>query len=142
MSDTDVLIKRSGLRNTKQRKAILDIIRISELPVTAEDVYLELKKQHIPVNLSTVYRTMETMSECMLIKKLRFLGEEKTFFEYFKAMHRHYLVCLRCKKILPISGCPLKSYEKTLEEKTDYSISGHRLDIYGYCPQCKETDNI
>jgi len=52
-------------------------------------------------------------------------------------VHRHYLICLGCKKIMPIDHCPLGDYEKSLAKKTNYLISGHRLDIYGYCPECK-----
>lgn len=138
MIEMETLLKNSGLKSTKQRKAILDILINKELPITAEEVYLELRRRDIAANLSTVYRTMETMSECHLIKKLRFIGEEKSFFEFFKVMHRHFLVCLSCKKMLPIQGCPLKGYEAMLEEQTDYKISGHRLDIYGYCPDCNK----
>lgn len=141
MTDIDELLKQSGLKSTNQRKAILQILEQRELPATADDVYLELKERAIAANLSTVYRTMETMSECGLIKKLGIVGEDKAYYEFFKVMHRHFLICLGCKKMIPIQGCPLKGYEKTLEEKTDYKISGHRLDIYGYCPECKKRQN-
>ncbi len=137
MIEMETLLKKSGLKSTKQRKAILHILSNKELPATAEDVYLELREQDIAANLSTVYRTLETMSECGLIKKMRIVGEEKAFFEFFRVLHRHFLICLSCRKMLPISGCPLNGYEKELEQQTDYKISGHRLDIFGYCPKCR-----
>jgi Fur family ferric uptake transcriptional regulator len=45
---------------------------------------------------------------------------------------------LGCKKILSIEHCPLKGYEEILKKETDYAISGHKLDIYGYCPDCQK----
>lgn len=138
MTDIEQLLKQSGLKSTNQRKAILQILERRELPATADDVFLELKEHKIAANLSTVYRIMEVLSNRGLIKKLAIVGEDKAYYEFFKVIHRHFLICLECKKMLPIQGCPLKGYEKTLEEKTNFEISGHRLDIYGYCPACKK----
>lgn len=132
------LLKKSGLKITKQRMAILDILKNSELPTTAEDVFLGLKERGVAANLSTVYRTLETLHNCGIIKKFRIVGEGKAFYEFFRVVHRHFLVCIECKKMLPICGCPLSDYEKALEEKTDFKISGHKLDIYGYCPECRK----
>ncbi|HBL84525.1 MAG TPA: transcriptional repressor [Clostridiales bacterium] len=133
----DELLRRSGLKNTKTRSAILEILEKSEQPVTAEQVFLELKNKQISANLSTVYRTLETLAEKMLAKKLNISGDSRAMFEYNRLVHRHYLVCLECKKIIPIDFCPIKNYEKTLEEKTKFKIAGHKLDVYGYCPDCQ-----
>jgi len=136
MSDIETMLKESGLKSTKQRRAILEILRKKELPLAAEDVYIELKKQNVPANLSTVYRTLDTMSEHGLIQKFGLMGEGRAYYELFRVVHRHFLVCIGCKKMIPIQGCPLHEYELEIEAKTDYKISGHRLDIYGYCPEC------
>lgn len=133
----EVLLKKSGLKSTKQRKAILEVLNSMELPATAEDVFLGLKDIDAAANLSTVYRTLEALSEQDIIRKISIVGEEKAFYEMLKASHRHFLICVNCKKMLPISGCPLEKYEKSLEEKTDFEISGHSLNLYGYCPACK-----
>jgi Fur family ferric uptake transcriptional regulator len=47
------------------------------------------------------------------------------------------LVCLDCKKTTAVEGCPLEGYEKKLADETDFQIEGHKLDIYGYCSQCR-----
>lgn len=138
----DEILKRCGLKNTKTRLAVLDILEKSEQPVSAEQVFMELKSRHISANLSTVYRTLEVLSEKLIAKKLNIAGDNRTMFEYNRQVHRHYLVCLECKKILPIDFCPIKNYEKTLEEKTNFKISGHKLDVYGYCPECCKKNNI
>ena len=140
MTETAELLKKSGLKSTRQRIAILDILRAKELPATAEDVYLELRDAGIAVNLSTVYRAMEIMAECRLIRKFGITGEEKAFYEFIGVLHRHFLVCLDCKKIQPVDGCPLGGYEQALERQTHFKISGHKLDIYGYCPDCNAKD--
>lgn len=131
----------SGLKHTRQRTAILNILRESDQPISAEELYLDLKKGETAVNLSTVYRTLETLTDKELIVKLSLAGDSRTLFEFNRMIHKHYLVCLGCKKILAINGCPLQAYEKALEAQTHYTIAGHKLDIYGYCPECQAHNN-
>ena len=51
--DSDA-IKLSGLRNTKSRSAILDVLERSAQPISAEQVFLELKKREY--NCKYIYR--------------------------------------------------------------------------------------
>lgn len=130
-------LKHSGLKNTKSRRIILDILDQSNQPISAERISLELEKMKVSINLSTVYRTLETLSDKNLITKLSILDENRTLFEYNRKVHRHYLVCIKCKKILTIMACPIESYEKALEDETGFKIVGHKLYLYGYCPECQ-----
>ena len=58
------LLKKSGLKVTKQREAILDILLTSPSHLTAEDIYLDLKAQGHDFGLSTVYRTLSSLEDC------------------------------------------------------------------------------
>lgn len=133
-------LKRIGLRNTKCRAAILDILEHYDQPITADRLFHELNEKSIMVSLSTIYRELDTLEEKDLVTKLSITGESKAFYEYARIGHRHYLICLGCKKILAIEHCPLKDYEESLEKETDYAISGHKLNIYGYCPACQKEE--
>lgn len=140
MKETELgeTLKRCGLKKTKSRSAILDILEQSESPISAEQVFLELKERVIPTNLSTVYRTLDTFADKKLVKKLTLSGDSRNLYEYNRMIHRHYLICLGCNKIVSIDSCPLADYEKHLAEETNYKITGHKLDIYGYCPDCRD----
>ncbi len=47
-------LKEKGLKNTKHRTAMLDILERSSQPVAAEQIFLEMTKMNISVNLSTI----------------------------------------------------------------------------------------
>lgn len=128
--------RHSGLKFTKHRADILDILEKSDRPIPAETVYLELKEREVPIHLSTVYRTLDALSAKGILNKLSISGDSRAFFEYNRKIHQHYLVCMGCKKILPVTHCPLEEYEKSLAAETHFVIEGHKLDIYGYCPEC------
>lgn len=129
-------LARNGLKITKNRTAILRILAQSDQPLAAEEIFWQLKNKKISVNLSTVYRTLEILTDKNLLTKINIEGDNRALFEFNPMVHRHYLVCLGCKKILTINYCPLKDYEKSLAKETNYTIAGHKLDIYGYCPDC------
>ena len=131
-------IKQSGLKLTKQRCAILEILMDCGNPLAAEQIFTLLAMKGFDINLSTVYRSLEAMAEKDLIIKLSITGDNRILFEYNTKKHRHYLVCLCCKKIIAIEHCPLEDYEEKLARLTDYQIAGHRLDVYGYCPECRK----
>ena len=130
-------LKSNGLKSTQHRIDILNIIEKSSQPIAADQIFEEMQKRGITINLSTVYRTLDTLCNKNLLTKLNIDGDNRTLFEFNRMLHTHHLVCLRCKKILAINSCPLEGYEKDLEKKTDYVIAGHKLNVYGYCPECR-----
>ena len=131
--------KCSDLKNTKQRTAIQTILENSSQPVSAEEIYAKLVEQKISVSLSTIYRTLEVMVSKELAIKLIINDESKALFELNRKIHKHYLVCLGCKKILSVMCCPLEEYEERLAVDTGFLIEGHRLNIYGCCPECRKS---
>jgi len=131
-------LKRTGLKNTKHRAAILEILEKQTQPVTVEQIYTELNKFEISTSLSTVYRELDSLVFNRLAVKVKINENNKTLYEYNRMIHKHYLVCLGCKKMISIDACPLKDYEKKLEEQTHFAITDHKLNLYGYCPECQE----
>jgi len=131
-------LKACGLKNTRQRKAIFTIMAQGNRPFTVDEVFLALKAGHIDISMSTVYRALESMCRKGMLRQVTLSGNDRMAYVIDRAAHSHYLVCSNCKKILPIANCPLGSYEKTLADETGFVIQGHRLDIYGLCPDCQK----
>lgn len=131
-------LKVNGLKSTKHRINILGILEKSKQPITAKQIFKEMYTNDMSINLSTIYRVLEVLCEKKLITKLNFEGDNRALFEFNSKLHKHHLICLGCKKISVIYSCPLEGYEKTLEKETGYTILGHKLDVYGYCPKCRK----
>jgi Fur family ferric uptake transcriptional regulator len=130
-------LKQVGLKNTKHRNSILNILEGCLSPITAEEIFLELKKQQIAINLSSVYRILESLVAKEMVLKSSMAGENKAMFELKRTGHRHRLICSGCKKMIPIEGCPVSEFEKSLQQQTGFRVTGHKLEIYGYCHDCE-----
>ena len=137
MTDFRELLKENLLKATKPRLAVLTLLYACEQPVSAEEIYLSLQNTADSADRSTVYRILETLSAKKLIREFKVAGESRTLFSFARESHAHYLICLKCRKFLPLDHCPLEEYEKTVAAQTNYAIAGHSLDLYGYCPDCK-----
>jgi Fur family ferric uptake transcriptional regulator len=116
----------------------MEVLQKSDKPLSADQVFFELKKREIRVNLSTVYRVLETLADKNLAVKLSIPGDSRTLYGFKRVGDKHYLICLGCNKMIPLNRCPLGNYEEFLAKETNFTISGHKLDIYGYCPECRE----
>lgn len=136
-SDFGRILRQNGLKNTRPRAAILDILSGEGQPLTAEELFSRLQERVVSVNLSTVYRALEALCDKELVTKLTIKDDSRALYELKRMIHRHHLICLGCKRITSIGRCPLEGYEKRLASETDYVIEGHNLDVYGYCPDCR-----
>ncbi len=135
------ILKRSGLKNTKHRNSILEILENSRHPLTAEQIFVKLLSLKISINLSSVYRTLDTLISKGMLVKSTLSGDNKALFELNRQEHKHNLICFGCRKIIPVDGCPLAGYENLLKEKTGFDVTGHKLEIYGYCQDCQKKLN-
>lgn len=131
-------LKHNGLKNTKHRNSILNMVEKSIQPLTADQIYFALINQKISINLSTIYRILNILVEKGLIIKTSMVSDNKALFELNSFEHKHHLVCIECKKITMVDECPFEEYEKKLIEKLGFTILGHNLEIYGVCNSCKE----
>ena len=131
-------LKKLGLKSTKHRLSILKIMENLDSPVTADEVYMMMEKEKASVSISNVYRILELLAEKNIVIKMNVTQNGKALFVINGNVHRHYLICLGCHKMTPIEGCPVADYEKKLKESTDFYVTGHHLEIYGYCSKCKK----
>lgn len=130
------LLRSSNLKSTKHRIAILEILKGSKLPLSAEDIYIMLRKDNVSISLSTVYRVLEVLHEKEIVARVSIPDDSRAAYELCINEHHHHLMCIKCRKILPLEGCPLEEYEKLLEDRFGFTVKGHNLEVYGYCDSC------
>lgn len=127
---------RKNIRTTKQREAILDILMNSEGPLSVEAIFAQLAEKEKRMSLSTIYRILDVFISKGLAVRSN-LHNNRAVFELKGKRHKHHLTCVSCGKVLVLDNCPLKGYERTLEEKTRFDITSHSLEFFGLCLECK-----
>ncbi len=137
MSTSRDMLKNHGLKYSANRILILEILMKSKIPLSVEQIYDVCREDGHSINLSTVYRILKAFVEANLSLRSVLDAEDKSLYELNRHDHKHYLVCLGCNETIPISGCPLHEYQEKLQKDLKYDITSHRLEMYGYCEDCK-----
>jgi Fur family transcriptional regulator, ferric uptake regulator len=132
-------LQQQGVRLTRQRKILLDLIDQSGKHLDAESLYTLAREKDPKLNRVTVYRTLKLLKHGGLVDELdlmHFSGEQHFYETRMKQEHAH-VVCLRCGKIEEFFGEPLRRMREQVESDFGFEILLARTEIGGYCADCQ-----
>lgn len=129
------LLRAEGYRVTQPRTAIIDAILATPTGFTADELYDRLKGI-AGIGRATVFRTCDTLVRLGYLRRLH--GEEHCH-QFIRATpgHHHHLVCTGCGRVVEFDGCTVEALASSLARRTDFQIAGHRLEMFGLCPDCQ-----
>ncbi|SHE72303.1 Fur family transcriptional regulator [Clostridium fallax] len=129
------LLREKGIKITKGRIAIYNIIKNSDKSLTADNIYDKCKEIGENLNLSTIYRTLEIFDEKNITEKFN-LGDGKYSFSIKQKDHKHILECSICHKEIEVP-CPMRPVMEMLKNETGFVLTDHELVLKGICKKCK-----
>ncbi len=125
----------TGLKKTKNREKILSALEKIDFPITAEELFYSFKQKDI--NLSTVYRTLNSFVEAGLVKR-EINANKENVFSLLKDKDEHVLVCTSCHKKVVLNFCPYHEANELIQSKTGFVLQDQNTEIYGLCPDCQK----
>jgi len=133
-------VRRKGLKNTSQRKIILEAFLESKSHYSTEDLYLKLRKDHPRIGYATVHRTLKLLAESGIALELDF-GDGQTRFEPLNVdQHHDHLVCTECGLIIEFSEPKIETLQEQVAARYNFKIKRHRHELYGLCSGCAATE--
>ena len=131
-----------GIKWTKQRKDVYEVLHKASEPLSAVQIYQQIAKADASGNyaVSTIYRILAAFEEKGLVEKTVWLGDGTTVYELKRESHTHYAVCLDCHRRIPLEKCPF-AHLHLEKDNGEFTITGHKLELYGYCKECKIAEN-
>ncbi|MDP2629185.1 MAG: Fur family transcriptional regulator [Candidatus Harrisonbacteria bacterium] len=131
-NQSKVLLKEKGLKITKGRLAVLDVLRTSATPLSVEEILQKLKRR---LDVVSIYRILERFKISSLVEQTDF-HDGRAYFEY-QSSHHHHIVCKSCKTIEHLNVCIREQEKKALKASKKFqSIGGHTLEFFGTCQKC------
>ncbi|MDR1282858.1 MAG: transcriptional repressor [Opitutaceae bacterium] len=140
-------LKKSGLRITQPRIAIINVLMQHEVPVSIEQIFEELDRDSC--DLVTVYRCLGAFEEIGLVKRSFFHNGTSLYHLTDRADTVYHIACKETNAVTvldpettaEVSGL-LRKVEKTLEDRGFTDIT-HMLEFFARAPQpgcSRETD--
>lgn len=135
-SDLEVitLFKQKGLKATPQRLAIFKYLINNHTHPSAEDVFLEIKKDLPTISQGTVYKTLATLVEIGVIRELKMANGQSRYDSNIK-VHIN-IICPNCNKISDFQSEEVLEFWNSITGKISGTITGQRFDIYRLCENC------
>ena len=132
-------LKDRGIRLTRQRRILLDLIDSSGRHLDADTLYQLAQAKDPKLNRVTVYRTLKLLKMRGLIDELDLMhveGDQHYYETRSKQEHAH-IICLRCGKVEEFFGEPIQKMRKQIETNLGFQIVSARTEMGGYCPDCQ-----
>src|ERR1700694_4471502 len=132
-------IKEKGVRLTRQRTILLELIDQTGEHLDAESLYQMAKEKDPKLNRVTVYRTLKLLKHGGLVDELDLMhygGDQHYYETKLKQEHAH-IICLRCGKVEEFFGEPLQRLRRQIESHFGFHILLARTEVGGYCSHCQ-----
>ena len=132
-------LKERGVRITRQRQILLDLIDNSGEHLDAEHLFQLAKLRDSKLNRVTVYRTLKMLKESGMVDELDLMhygGDQHYYETRLKQEHAH-VICLRCGRVEEFFGEPLQKLRRMVETSFGFQILLARTEIGGYCANCR-----
>lgn len=127
------------VRNTKQRQAVLEVLRRSRVHPDAAWIHQEVRQQLPQISLGTVYRTLDALVKDGVAMTIETAGQA-TRYDFRHGENHHHAVCRKCGEIfdleldqvltLPVSALP-----------KGFQVSAVQLEVHGICEACQRQQN-
>ncbi|MGD0499883.1 MAG: transcriptional repressor [Bryobacteraceae bacterium] len=132
-------LKARGVRMTRQRRVLLEVIDQTGAHLDAERLYRLAKERDPKINRVTVYRTLKMLKTGGLVDELDLMhrgGDQHYYETRLKQEHAH-VICLRCGKVEEFFGEPLQRMREQVESHLGFQVLMARTEIGGYCAHCQ-----
>lgn len=125
-------------RSTRQRTIVRELVAELDSLSSAQDIHQLLRARGETVGLSTVYRTLQTLSEDHEIDSVRNESGE-VLYRQCGSQHHHHLVCRACGRAVELSGPAVERWAEQAAEEHGFTDVSHTVEIFGRCPDCSRT---
>jgi len=139
LDSTEGSLKERGVRLTRQRQILLELIDRTGAHLDVEQLYRMAKERDPKINRVTVYRTVKMLKSGGLVDELDLMhyeGDQHYYETRLKQEHAH-VVCLRCGRVEEFFGEPLQRLRKQIESHFGFQILVARTEVGGYCAHCQ-----
>jgi len=136
LQEFEEICRQKGLPVTMQRRVILEGILERDDHPTADQVYEAVQDRIPQLSRTTVYRTMDTLLELGVIRRVHLTGVTGRFDG--KIRRHHHLVCMHCNKIIDIDDENLDRLFLPKQKLQGFEVDDLCVQFSGTCTDCQK----
>jgi Fur family ferric uptake transcriptional regulator len=130
-------LKSGGHRLTRVRRALIDVLSKTDIPLSMADLKGSLSKEQIQCDRTTIYREILFLEKKGIIRSI-LLGDGKKRYKMCPVHHHHHIICLRCGRATDVVlRRGLVRQESMISRLYQFKIDYHTLEFFGLCSDCQ-----
>jgi Fur family ferric uptake transcriptional regulator len=132
----EAYLRGKKLKLTGERMEILATIFQKSSHFDAEELHAELKHLGRDISRATVYRTLDLLVHCGLVRKSSLGSTHANYEAAHEDEHHDHLICLNCSKVIEFFRPDLEKLQDDICRAQEFKPLHHSLQIFGLCSSC------
>lgn len=129
-------LRQAGYRLTQPRLAVLQVLQENDEYLSPAEIYERGRALYPSLGLVTVYRTLETLDELGLARRVHGQGDCHGYARA-DSVSGHYLVCHRCGQVTEFPCEGMEGFIEAVRQRSGFTVEEHLLELVGLCPACQ-----
>ena len=129
-------LRSAGGRVTHQRRLVLEALVESQPHPSAEDVAGHVEAVAPEIHLSTVYRTLNTLTELGVVSHVH-LDHGRSVYHFSHDVLPH-LVCRTCGRVDHVDVDTFAAVRALIAESTGFELDRGHFAWSARCPECRD----
>ncbi|HVM29131.1 MAG TPA: Fur family transcriptional regulator [Mycobacteriales bacterium] len=125
-----------GVRTTRQRTAVAELLERVDGFKSAQDLHDLLRHDGTAVGLTTVYRHLQALADAGQVDVLRTDDGEAVYRRCPTAGHHHHLVCRSCGRSVEVEGPEVEAWAARVADTHGFTAVTHTVEVFGTCRAC------
>ncbi len=136
MTRADELCQSKGIRFTRIRRRVLELIWASHRPASAYHLLQQLRREKHNAEPPTVYRALDFLLENRLAHKIESLN---AYIGCAHSRHQHsqFLICSGCNQVTELDDAELQRMIESTAARAGLQATHQTVEITGRCPKCR-----
>src|SRR6185295_16776938 len=131
-----LLKTETGEKLTRQREAVLGVIREREDHPTASDVFEAARRRLPGISYATVYNSLRFLKQAGLVHEIKF-GDSASRYDRETDRHDH-AICNDCGKLVDFHLPEAADLIQAAARKSKFQPASVHLTLRGTCPDCRK----
>jgi Fur family ferric uptake transcriptional regulator len=103
--------------------------------LSAQDLYQLLRTRGESVGLSTVYRTLQALTDTSQVDCL-ISDDGEARYRRCSSGHHHHLVCRGCGRTVEVENPRIERWAAEVASQHGFTQVSHTLEVFGLCASC------
>jgi Fur family ferric uptake transcriptional regulator len=132
----EVAFHKFGLKQTLSRKCIINALQALGIPSDATTIHSWVAAHGHDINLTTVYRTLETFLEHDIVHRHPSTGNIVLCSKLDEPGHHGFIRCEKCNNVEEFIDHQLCKEKNRIAKKNGFTPKYYLSEIVGVCSQC------